>query len=122
MWIILLVWLAYTVAAFLEFVPGLLAVTTLVMAGLSLQECHLRIAPISRTGLMLLTVSFLFMPFIVFTGRWIGWNWMAVLIYAPASGISQELFFRAALLPALTATFKARPFLAVLIHSLLFAL
>jgi len=132
MWNILLIWLAYTIlytlhpsdalAAFLEFVPGVLAVTTLVAAGLSLQECYLRTAPISRTGLMLLAASLLFMPFIWFTGRWTGWNRMAALVYAPASGISQELFFRAALLPVLLATFKTKPFLAILIHSLFFTL
>jgi len=42
--------------------------------------------------------------------------------YAPASGISQELFFRAALLPAIVVTFKKRPILALVLHSLLFGL
>jgi membrane protease YdiL (CAAX protease family) len=132
MWIILLIWLAYTIlytlhpsdalAALLELVPGVLAVTLLVVAGLPLQECYLRPAPISRTGLVLLAVSLLFMPCIWLTGRWTGWNGMAALVYAPASGIAQELFFRAALLPVLLVTFKQKPLLALLLHSLLFAL
>jgi len=132
MWGILAIWLAYTIlytlhpsdtlAAFLEFVPGGLAVITLVAAGFSLEDCYLQMTLISKTGLMLLGASLLFMPFIYLTGHWTGWNWMAALIYAPASGISQELFFRAALLPVLLTTFKAKPTLALLIHSLLFAL
>lgn len=131
-WIIFLIWLAYTIlyticpddslAILLEFIPGVLAVSVLAAAGFSRQDYYLRIAPISRTGLMLLAGYLLFMPFVLMTGRWTGWNWMEALIYAPASGISQELFFRAALLPVLLATFRSKPFLAILIHSLLFAL
>jgi hypothetical protein len=131
-WCILLLWLVYTLlynlhpsdtlASVLEFVPGALAVGILVMSGFSLQKCYLRRAAISWPGLGLLAVSLLFMPFIWLTGRWTGWNWMDALLYAPASGISQELFFRAALLPILTASFKTKPFRAVVIQSVLFAL
>jgi len=131
-WIVLLIWLAYTalytlrpsdvLAAVLEFLPGVLAVATLVAAGLSLQACHLRTAPISRTGLVLLAASSLVAPVMWLTGRWTGWNAAAALIYAPASGASQELFFRAALLPALLAAFEGRPFRATVVHALLFAL
>lgn len=132
MWSILLIWLAYTIlytlhpsdllAAVLEFIPGVLSVTTLVAAGLSLQECYLQMAPASRTGLLLLAASVLFMPFVWFTGRWTGWNGLATLVYAPASGISQELFFRSALLPVFLATFKRKQSLAIIVHSLFFAL
>jgi hypothetical protein len=130
--VILLLWLAYTLlytlhpgdtlAAVLEFVPGVLAVTALVTADLSLPECFLRMARPSRSGLMLLAASLLFMPFVWLSGRWTGWNGMAALVFAPASGISQELFFRAALLPVLLATFTAQPSLAVGLHALFFAL
>ena len=41
---------------------------------------------------------------------------------APASGVSQELFFRSALLPATQLLLKGRPGLALLLHSLLFGL
>jgi len=132
LWIVLVIWAAYTVlytlhpsdalAAVLEFVPGVLGVITLLAAGLSLQECHLRTGPISRTGLMLLGGSALVAPIMWLTGRWTGWNAAAALIYAPASGISQELFFRAALLPAFLAIVKARPFRATVVHALLFGL
>jgi len=132
MWSILLLWVAYTIistlhpsdvlAAVIEFFPGILSVIILVAAGFSIQECYLRVAPISKTGMKLLAVSLLFFPFILLTGYWTGWNQTAALIYAPASGISQELFFRAALLPVLLVIFKAKPSLAIFIHSLLFAL
>ena len=131
-WTVLLIWMAYTVlytlhpsdalAAALEFLPGVLGVITLLAAGLSLQECHLRVAAISRTGLLLLTASSLVAPIMWLTGRWTGWSAAAALIYAPASGVSQELFFRAALLPALLTRFRGRPILATLIHALLFSL
>ncbi len=129
---ILLVWLAYTIlytwhpgdawAAILEFLPGLLGLIVLSAAGFSLEECYLRSAPITRTGLVLLAISMLFTPLIWLTGRWVGWNALAALVYAPASGISQELFFRASLLPVFIAIFKSKPWLGITIHALLFAL
>jgi membrane protease YdiL (CAAX protease family) len=132
MWGVLLLWLVYTIlytlhpsdalAAFLEFVPGVLSIAVLLVAGFQRQECYLRFAKISRTGLALLVASFPFIPLILMTGHWTGWNWMAALLFAPMSGISQELFFRAALLPVLLVNFKMKPSLALLIHSLLFAL
>jgi len=129
--LILLIWLSDTLiytlqtentpAAFLQFLPGALAVAVLFAAGLSIQDCYLRPAPLSRTGLMLLGASLLLMPILWLTGRWIGWNWMDALIYAPASGISQELFFRAGLLPVLLATLPAKPTRAITLHALLFS-
>ncbi len=96
--ILLLIWLFYaflytinrdnTPAAFLEFIPGILGVMVLLGAGLSLRDCNLQPAPISRTGLLFLGASLLLMPLVWLTGRWVGWNWMAALVYAPASGIS----------------------------------
>jgi membrane protease YdiL (CAAX protease family) len=55
-------------------------------------------------------------------GTWAGWSWLAALVYAPASGIAQELFFRAALLPAAEWTLKGRPGLALILHAALFGL
>lgn len=135
--IVILLWLAYTVlqtlsvmqylsetlSAALGFIPGILGVGVLLAAGLSREDCYLRMAPLSGTGLAVLVAVFLFalaaiLPF----GVWTGWNWVAAFVYAPASGISQELFFRAALLPAMMVTFKKRPLLALLLHSVLFGL
>ena len=135
--IVILLWLAYAalqtlfvmqylseaLAAILGFIPGILGVGALLAAGLSVRDCYLRVAPLSRTGLAVLAAVFFFalaaiLPF----GVWTGWNWIAAFGYAPASGISQELFFRAALLPAIVVTFKKRPILALVLHSLLFGL
>ena len=127
---VLLLWLLYTLlytrnadnqpGAFLEFVPGILAVALLRAAGLGWQDCYLRKAKLSRAGLGLLAASFVFVPLMLLTGRWTGGSWLAALVYAPASGVSQELFFRAALLPVLMAAFKGRPNLALAVHALLF--
>lgn len=78
------------------------------------------IGPFSRGGLAVLGAIFVFalaaiLPF----GVWRGWNWTTVLVYAPTSGVSQELFFRAVLLPALLLTLKGRPHLALILHAAL---
>jgi membrane protease YdiL (CAAX protease family) len=108
-------------AAVLEIIPGILAVSTLVATGFQRETYYLHIAPISRAGAALLAASIIFMPAVWLTGRWTGWNWAAALIFAPASAIAQELFFRSALLFILIATVKKRPFYAILIQSMLFA-
>jgi membrane protease YdiL (CAAX protease family) len=130
--IILVLWVVYTVvyslhpgdplAAVLEIIPGILAVSTLVAAGFQREMYYLRIAPISRTGATLLAASIIFMPAVWLTGRWTGWNWVAGLIFAPASAIAQELFFRSALLSILVAIIKKKLFYAILVQSTLFAL
>ena len=38
---------------------------------------------------MLAGVVLLLIP-ILLSGMWLGWNWLAVLVYTPASGIPQE--------------------------------
>jgi len=129
--VILYLWVIYTVvynlhlsdplAAVLEIIPGILAVGTLVVAGFQRETYYLRIAPISKAGAALLAVSIIFLPIVWLSGRWTGWNWAAALIFAPASAIAQELFFRSGLLPILIATVKKRPFYAILIQSMLFS-
>jgi len=129
--IILFLWVVYTVvyslhpgdplAAVLEIIPGILAVCTLVAAGFQREAYYLRITSISKPGATLLAASIIFMPAVWLTGRWTGWNWVAALIFAPASAIAQELFFRSGLLPILIATVKRSPFYAILIQSMLFA-
>jgi len=130
-------WLAYTVLqtlavlqrlsepayAAIGFLPGILGVGVLLAAGISREECYLRIAPLSRKGLGVLSAVFVFaLAAILPVGVWRGWDWIAAFVYAPASGVSQELFFRSALMPATLATFNKRPTLALLIHSVLFGL
>jgi hypothetical protein len=131
--IILLLWLGYTVlqtlflvlqldetlVSILEFIPGILGVGVLLKAGFSKADLFLRPAWPSWKGLLLLGVFSLVWPFVLSTGRWIGWDWQAALLQG-AGGISQELFFRAALLPAFLVLFKYRPLLALLSHVVLF--
>jgi membrane protease YdiL (CAAX protease family) len=78
---------------------------------------------LSWQGFGVLAVVFVFalaaiLPF----GAWRGWSWLAALVYAPASGASQELYFRAALLPAVQALLKDRPSAALGLHAVLFGL
>jgi hypothetical protein len=131
-WIVLFLWLIYTVlytihpsdiaAAVLEFALGVIALGALLAAGFQRRDCFLRYAKLSRKGLAWLALSASFMPLIWYTGCWTGWDWMAGLLYAPAGGISQELFFRAALLPLLLRAFKTNPLLALALHAFLFSL
>jgi len=135
--IVALLWIGYTAlqtlfvtgyvtepwSAILGFVPGAIGVAVLIAAGLTREQLFLRISPLSRKGFAVLAGIFVFglavvLPF----GSWQGWNWMAALVYAPASGVSQELFFRSVLFPALLLGLKDRPRLALILHSILFGL
>jgi membrane protease YdiL (CAAX protease family) len=134
---IVLIWLGYAdmqtsyamggmraeLYAIIGFFPGILGVAVLFTAGLSRQDCYLQVRRLSRMGFVVLAAIFIIglavvLPF----GEWQGWNWKAALLFAPASGISQELFFRSALLPAMGLLFKGRIRLALIAHSLLFSL
>ena len=110
--IIILLWAAYTVvytfypahalSPIIELTPGILGVVILIAAGFTPEKCYLRLASISRQGLFILASFFIVLIPILITGRWVGWNWISALIYAPASGIAQGLFFRASPLPFLS--------------------
>lgn len=133
----MLLWVSYTVLqtlfvtgnvsepwlTFLGFAPGAVGIAVLMAAGQTKEQLFLQVAPLSRAGLLVLTGIFIFALAVVLPfGIWQGWNWVAALVYAPASGVSQELFFRAALLPAFLTVFKQRPQFALVLHSLLFSL
>lgn len=134
--ILLSSWLAYTgfqvlitmgrlpqpVSAILEITPGLLSVITLLAAGFTLQDCFLKIAPLSRLGLLALAATLPLLLPVFLTGVWAGWNAPGVLVYGPATAISQELFFRCALLPFLLRVLKGRPYLAIFLSALPFGL
>ncbi len=134
---ILVSWLLYTIlhilsvvgvvgkgwAAALSFLPGAVGLASLLAAGLSPEQCYLRYHPISRKGAVVLVAVFIFaLAAIVPVSHWTGWDWSAALLYAPASGISQELFFRAALLPALMAVSRRGPGMPLVAHAALFGL
>lgn len=135
--LVLVLWLVYTILQTLSvlgdisenvyiltgFLPGILGVLVLLGSGLSRSDCYLQVKPLSRKGLLVLIGIFILalsavLPF----GVWQGWNWRGALLLAPASGISQELFFRAALLPAMQVIFPKHPWRALLVHSTFFGL
>jgi membrane protease YdiL (CAAX protease family) len=135
--VVLLLWLGYTAlqtlnvvqrisdrwSAVVGFLPGILGVGILLASGLSREDCHLRAGRLSWRGFAVLAAVFVFaLAAVLPLGEWRGWNWLAALVYAPAGGISQELFFRAALLPAMRLALKDRPGLALILHAVLFGL
>jgi membrane protease YdiL (CAAX protease family) len=135
---VLLLWLSYTVlqtvfvvgyigeagSALLGFAPGLLGLIVLRAAGVSRQACFLVVRKPSRQGVgVLVGIFVLALAVILPVSEWRGWTWRGALIYAPASGISQELFFRSVLLPALLHLgVKGRPNIGLLLHAALFGL
>jgi hypothetical protein len=133
----MLLWIGYTVlqtlyvvgyvgeawSAILGFVPGVIGVTLLTIAGLSREACYLTIRPLSWQGFGILAVIFVVgLAAILPVSVWQGWSWTAALIYAPASGVSQELFFRAALLPAMLWALEEHERAALILHAALFGL
>jgi membrane protease YdiL (CAAX protease family) len=135
--IVLLLWLSYTVlqtlsvvqslsevwSAALGFLPGILGVGALLVAGLTRRDCYLQLGRLSWPGFAVLTAVFAFaLSAILPVSEWAGWSWVAALVYAPAGGVAQELYFRAALLPAMEALLPDRSRLALVLHAALFGL
>lgn len=133
---VLVLWMIYTliealnqlnrfqpgVATILEFIPGLFGIGLLLASGLTTDDCLLKFAPLSKKGL---TVFFLLTPLcapILLSAAWNGWHPVNALVLNPLSAVSQELFFRCALLPALLIFFPKRPILAIAFHVVLFGL
>jgi hypothetical protein len=105
----------------LAFFPGVVSFITLRLGGASPLVLRLRIDKLSFAGLLTLgATSILLLPILTSSTSWIGWHWLPALVYAPASGIAQELYFRAALLPGLEQVFDNRKTTALIIHSALF--
>jgi hypothetical protein len=70
-------------------------------AGLSPDGCFLRRRRLSARGALLLALLSLFLPLAYLAGLWHTFHALDALVYAPASAIAQELYFRAALLSVL---------------------
>lgn len=134
---VMFLWLIYTILqtlltleiisedifSIISFLPGIAAVVALLTHGFKLKDCFLTFAQPSKKGLILLSAVCIFaLAMILPFGIWRGWNWKAAVIYAPASGISQELFFRSALLPILIKLLGERFKVALFTHSIFFAL
>lgn len=136
LWMVILLWMVnvFLFAFYLEepfasvigILPGTLGIIILLLSGFKREDCYLRFGWISWVGLGIYILMLTLMVPVVLTGihsvKWVGWDWVMMLIYAPASGIAQELYFRSTLLPALRRAFTGRIFLALTTNSLMFAL
>jgi len=131
-WLVVVLWLPYIAlntlfpGPILAYTLGLLlaalALGALLLSGESPRTLPLRLAPPSRLGLLILLVMLLFIPAALLVGRGQPFNVLDDLVYAPASALGQELYFRAALFVALVRLCAERPRLAVPAQAALFAL
>lgn len=130
--VVLLVWVPYTfyfaaspsglLGALLGLLPAAVCLPVLRLAGWPSADCFLLRAPLSAKGAVALGLAtFLTLP-VLASGHWSGWSTAGVLLYAPISGVSQELYFRSSLLPAVLHLVPGRPSLALAMHAVLFAL
>lgn len=131
-WGVIALWLPY--AALNTIFPGpvvtyglgmalaILGVALLRLSGVSLREGFVRLAPLSRQGAMLLLVLLPVLPVAWIAGRLQPWSPLDDLVYAPASAVAQELYFRASLLIALTLVLRGRKHAALLLQAVLFGL
>ena len=108
--------------AFLELLPAVSGIGILIWAGFRRQDCYLRVASISKKAIVLFAAYSLVIISVVSFGHPFKWNWAAIFVYAPLTGIAQELFFRSALLPVLTRILSTTPFVAVSLQAILFGL
>jgi hypothetical protein len=109
--IVLALWLPYAAlntiypGPVLTYGLGLLiaggALGVLWWGGLSPHSCFLRPRRLSGRGALLLAVLSLFLPLALLAGLWQTFHALDALVYAPASAIAQEVYFRAALLSVL---------------------
>lgn len=131
-WFVVVLWVPYLVVNTLFLGPvftysaGLLlaalALGVLLFAGETPRTLYLRLALPSRVGLLILLLLLVFIPGALLLGR--GQPFISVydLLYALASAVGQELYFRAALLVALTRLFEGQTRLAIVMQAALFAI
>jgi hypothetical protein len=101
---------------------ALLAVGALALAGIPPRELGMRLAPLSLRGGAVLVLMLVFIPGAALAGRIQPLDWLGDLVYAPASALAQELYFRAALLGALSRLGRGDARLAIAAQAGLFAL
>jgi membrane protease YdiL (CAAX protease family) len=105
----------------LSLVVAFAAILLLRASGFSRRDQRLQFAPLSRAGaLLLLAATALMLPILGSSTGFVGWRWLPALLYAPASGITQELFFRGSVLPVLERALPGRRAIALLCHTLVF--
>ena len=112
---------AEPVLSILAFIPGGISIAALSASGLSRADLYLLPAKASRSGLVALAATtLLLLPILGSSTGWAGWHWLPGLIYAPASGIAQEMYFRASLLPALERALHGKKTIAIFLHAVIF--
>lgn len=112
---------AEPVHSLLAFLPAGVSLLVLRASGVSVSALYLRFARISKPGLIVLcSTTALLLPILGSSTGWTGWDWLPALVYAPVSGIAQELYFRSSLLPALEKAFGHRRNLALILHATIF--
>ena len=112
---------AEPIFSILSFIPGLISITALLLSGMSRANLYLRLDKISRQGLLVLIVTtVLLLPILGSSTGFGGWKWLPALVFAPASGIAQEIYFRGSLLPALEKSVKDKKVIALLLHAMIF--
>lgn len=100
-----------------SFAPGMISLWVLLSSGFTREECGLAARWFSRPGIVVLVLTFLLLLPILLPGTpVVRWDLLSAVVYAPASGVAQELFFRSALLPVLTKCLGRRSRLALPIH------
>jgi hypothetical protein len=110
------------VTALLAFIPGVVSLLALRtwQRSAGTGENYLGFRRLSwQGGLALLAATVLMLPILGSSTGFIGWQWLPALVYAPASGIAQELYFRASLLPAFEGLTKKKS-TALILHALVF--
>jgi hypothetical protein len=130
---VLVLWAAYTTTQTLMVVErlgesaatslgllfGFAALVRLRQVGWSMADCHLRPRGLSLRGAAALGWLLVLWPSVLATGEWTGWDLSRALTHG-LGGASQELFFRAALLPLLVVALGGRTRRALVVHALLF--
>lgn len=109
------------ILSILAFIPGAVSLMALFGAGLTRTDTNLRLARLSWPGAgALAVVTLLLLPIFGSSTSFVGWQWLPALVYAPASGIAQELFFRSSLLPSLERALPGKRTITLLLHSAIF--
>ncbi len=131
-WLMLFLWLVYTLVytlpfeanlgAILEALAGSLGVVALLFFGFSRQDLFLQLKPISKPGGIALALATVLIAAPLSLSSWVGVRWLPLLVYAPLSGITQELFFRGSLLPAIQRLCGGRSWLPLILQAVLFGL
>jgi hypothetical protein len=103
-----------------SFLPGVLSIGALLASGFTREACGLTVHPFSISGIAALALAFLLLVPILLSGTSVRWDPLAPLVYAPASGFAQELYFRSALLPALVKRWGGHRWPALVLHGLIF--